>query len=90
MPSDETRPFDAVEHLILNSENSHAGIFTSQDLAQLRKTFQSLRTECRVDAGSDAYNALGRAIIRLYRNGQTDPALVRSILLPAFERRGRG
>lgn len=61
--------------------------FSPTDLSQMQAIFDDCMRECSFTIDSEAAEALGGAIIRLYSQGQRDPAFIKAALLPSFRRR---
>ncbi|MBD9375179.1 hypothetical protein IB238_21380 [Rhizobium sp. ARZ01] len=62
-------------------------MFGPDDLNALQHIFDDCLGECTFSIDSKTAESLGSAIIRLYSQGQHDPILIKTILLPSFKRR---
>ncbi|SOC47650.1 hypothetical protein SAMN05892877_1329 [Rhizobium subbaraonis] len=81
-----SRRFDAAGHPVFPfGANEH--VFSPDDLSSMQAIFDDCMRECNFAADSEAGQALGSAIIRLYSQGQQDPILIKAELLPSFKRR---
>jgi hypothetical protein len=66
---------------------SNPKVFSPTDLNRLQAIFDDCLRECSFTIDSEAAEALGCAIIRLYSQGQQDPIFIKAALLPSFKRR---
>lgn len=60
------------------------GVFSPDELGRLQEMFDAARQSCRIFGEGDSSEALGRAVIRLYKNGVRKPAVAAHMLLRAF------
>ncbi len=68
---------------------SNTRMFSPDDLNRLQHIFEDCLAECGMKADSELAESLGSAIIRLYSQGQHDPAFIKATLLPPYKRRSR-
>lgn len=62
------------------------GAFSPDELSWIQQMFDAAREACSVSGNGDNAEALGRAVIRLYRNGIRKPAVAANMLQKAFGR----
>lgn len=61
--------------------------FGPDDLNRLQELFDDCRDECHLAIDCERTRILGRALVRLYAQGQHDPDLIRALLIPSFKER---
>lgn len=71
---------------IFPCNSSSQGVFSPEELSRIRQMFDAARQACRVSGNGDNADALGRAVIRLYRNGVRNPSVAANMLQKAFRR----
>lgn len=64
----------------------HHGAFSPEDLTRLRDMYAASAAACRVSSENENAEALGRAVIRLFRNGVRQPSVAAAMLSTAFRR----
>lgn len=62
----------------------HKGVFAPDELGRLQEMFEAARQACRIFGDDGSSEALGRAVIRLYKNGVRKPTVAASMLVRAF------
>ncbi len=72
-------------HVFPDDYNERAK-FSPEELALIGKMMEAALAECGVSAPGETAHALGRAVIRLFRNGVRDPAVAAQMLMRAFKR----
>lgn len=59
-------------------------VFAPDELGRLQEMFEAARQACRIFGDDGSSEALGRAVIRLYKNGVRKPTVAASMLVRAF------
>lgn len=60
--------------------------FGPDDLNRLQELFDDCLHQCHLPVDGERARVLGRALVRLYSQGQQDPDLIRALLVPPFRR----
>lgn len=80
--------YDAAGYPMFPGGSELSTLFGPDDLTRLQQLFDGCLMECRLDRESQRARALGKALVRLYAQGQRDPTLIRTLLVPSFRRQG--
>jgi len=79
--------YDAAGYPVFPGSKRHNKMFDPNDLNTLQSIFDSCLEECDLARESEAAEALGSAIIRLYSQGQHNPTVIKTMLMASFRRR---
>lgn len=79
-------PYDAAGYPAFPGGSDFEKQFSPNELNSLHLLFDDCRAQCHLAIDSDRARILGRALIRLYSQGQHDSELIQALLVPAFKR----
>lgn len=71
---------------VFPDDHDQRGTFSPEELCLIHEMMNAAVAECGVSAPGDTAHALGRAVIRLFRNGVRDPAIAAQMLTKTFKR----